>query len=279
MKNYLVNLFTVLSLFFYACSGQQTSGTQEESDTTEATEETTAAVDETVMEKDGVKIYPATSSPEFPDAKLELNSPSLNESLTAGAATFDYTVTNYELGAQTSDATEKDCANSGKGQHIHLILNNEPYIAKYESAFDVDLEDGHYVALSFISRSYHESIKTDDAFVLTQFNVGSASEETDLSQPLLFYSRPKGEYSGDDATKLLLDFYLVNTSISESGNKVKVTVNGSTEFTFIEWQPYFIEGLPMGENTIKLELVDSEGNPVGDGFNTVERTFTLSQLN
>ncbi|MBT30436.1 MAG: phosphopeptide-binding protein [Thalassobius sp.] len=279
MKNYLVNLLTVLSLFFYACSGQQTNNAQEESDTTETTQETTASTDATVMEKDGIKIYPASSSPEFPDAKLELNAPTLNETLTAGSNTFDYTVTNYELGAQTTDASQKDCANSGKGQHIHLILNNEPYIAKYENKFDVDLKDGHYVALSFISRSYHESIKTDDAYVLTQFNVGSATDETDLSQPLLFYSRPKGEYSGDDTKKLLLDFYLVNTDISASGNKVKATINGSTEFMFDTWTPYFVEGLPMGDNTIKLELVDGEGNPVGDGFNTIERTFKLSQLN
>jgi len=96
---------------------------------------------------------------------------------------------------------------------------------------------------------------------------------------MLFYSRPKGTYSGDDTNKLLLDFYLANTNISADGNKVKVTINGTTEFMFSTWQPYFVEGLPMGDNTIKLELVDNAGNAIGDGINTVERTFSLNQLN
>ena len=277
MRNYFLKSFLIAtSLWLFSCGGQQ-QATETEDTTTETTEtqETTATSE--VMEKDGIKIYPASSSPEFPDATLAMNTPT--GTVDAGTVNFDYTVTNYELGAQTADAADKGCANSGKGQHIHLILNNEPYIAKYEANFDVDLEEGHYVALSFVSRSYHESIKTDKAFVLSQFNVGGSTDETDLSQPFLFYSRPKGAYSGEDAKKLLLDFYLVNTNISENGNKVKATINGTTEFMFSNWQPYFVEGLPMGDNTIKLELVDAAGNAVGDGFNTIERTFTLDQLN
>lgn len=278
MRNYFFNLLIIMSsAVFFACGGQQASETQE---TAEETVETPAATETVaIMEKDGIKIYPASSSPEFPNAKLALNTPALNSSTPAGTVNFDYTVTNYELGAQTADAADKGCANSGKGQHIHLILNNSPYIAKYENNFDVDLEAGHYVALSFVSRSYHESIKTDDAFVLSQFNIGEGTEEIDLTQPLLFYSRPKGTYSGDDAKKLLLDFYLTNTNIAADGNKVKATINGTTEFMFSTWQPYFVEGLPMGDNTIKLELVDNAGNAIGDGMNTVERTFTLNELN
>ncbi len=282
MRNYFLNGFLVaLSTLFFSCGGGQQQATETEEESTETTEmqETTSSSSSEMMEKDGLKIYPAPPSPDFPDAELLMNTPALNAGIDAGAVNFDYTVNNYELGAQTSDAADKGCANSGKGQHIHLILNNEPYIAKYEPNFDVELEEGHYVALSFASRSYHESIKTDEAYVLSQFNVGGSTEETDLSQPFLFYSRPKGTYSGEDAQKLLLDFYLINTSISESGNKVKATINGSTEFMLSTWQPYFIEGLPMGENTIKLELVDAEDNAIGDGFNTIERTFSLNQLN
>jgi len=35
--------------------------------------------------------------------------------------------------------------------------------------------------------------------------------------------------------------------------------------------------LPMGENTISLQLVDSEGNYIEGPFNKVERTITLEQ--
>ena len=38
-----------------------------------------------------------------------------------------------------------------------------------------------------------------------------------------------------------------------------------------------MEGLPKGEVTIKLELLDSEGNLVESPFNPVERTVTLAE--
>ncbi|MDE0471265.1 MAG: phosphopeptide-binding protein, partial [Ekhidna sp.] len=59
-------------------------------------------------------------------------------------------------------------------------------------------------------------------------------------------------------------------------NKVKATINGN-EFMIEEWVPYYIEGMPMGENTIKLELIDAEGNLIEGPFNVVERTITLSE--
>ncbi len=216
------------------------------------------------------------TSPEFPDSGLELITPGESESLASGSLDFEYNVKNYELGTQTLDADVKLCANSAKGQHIHLILNNEPYTAHYEPNFEKELADGHYVALSFISRSYHESLKHYGAYNLRQFTVGETiSEPVDLTTPHMFYSRPKGTYKGADTERVLLDFYLVNTELARDGNKVKATINDQ-EFTIDKWAPYFIEGLPMGENTIKLELLDDAGNSIPGPYNTVERTITLS---
>jgi len=90
----------------------------------------------------------------------------------------------------------------------------------------------------------------------------------------LFYSRPKGKYSGNDTKKLLLDFYLVNTNISSNGNKVRATIN-DVEFIIDDWSPYYIEGLPLGEVTIKLELIDSKGNLIETPFNPSLRTVIL----
>lgn len=250
-----------------ACQSGSNQESSEGSDTMTMEEEATAEI----------SISPVTSSPDFPDAMLEMNSPEESGSLEAGEVQFNYDVTNYQLSTQTADADMKMCANSAQGQHIHLILNNEPYTAHYEPEFMKEMEAGHYVALSFLSRSYHESIKQPDAFVLRQFTVGDAEEENiDLSQPMLFYSRPKGTYSGPDTEKILLDFYLVNTDISSSGNKVRATINGE-EFMIDQWQPYFVEGLPMGENTFKIELLDSNGNLVESPFNSETRTITLEE--
>ena len=71
-----------------------------------------------------------------------------------------------------------------------------------------------------------------------------------------------------------MDFYLVNTNISPSGNKVKATIQ-DTEFIIDEWAPYYIEGLPKGEISIKLELIDQMGELIETPFNPSIRTVTL----
>ena len=131
--------------------------------------------------------------------------------------------------------------------------------------------------LAFLSRSYHESVKIAEptSYYIGQFQTGEGEyEEADFSAPHMFYSRPKGTYKGDDTKKLLLDFFLLNTTLSEDGNKVRATINGE-EFMISEWAPYVIEGLPLGTVTVKLELIDSEGNPVPGPFNVVEREVML----
>lgn len=215
-------------------------------------------------------------SPKFPDAILELNNPVDGSNVAAGAVNFDFNVKNYELAAQTLDADVKGCANSGKGQHIHMILNNQPYSAHYDAKASKELADGHYIMLSFLSRSYHESVKEYGAYLVRQFTVGTAAhEEVDLTGPNMFYSRPKGTYKGKDTEKVILDWYLINTDLSETGNKVRATINGKV-FTFAEWTPQYMKGLPMGENTVKLELIDADGNVIPGPYNAVERTFTLA---
>jgi len=157
---------------------------------------------------------------------------------------FNYELKDYELGSQTADASSKVCANSAKGQHIHLILNNMPYEAWYIPTVSKKLTEGHYVAMSFLSRSYHESIKNPSAFVLKQFNIGKNAgtkvDDINLEQPLLFYSRPKGEYVGADTKKILLDFYVLNVELNTNGYKVRATINGK-EFIINNWKPNYIE--------------------------------------
>ena len=66
----------------------------------------------------------------------------------------------------------------------------------------------------------------------------------------------------------------VNTNISPDGNKVRATIQ-DTEFIIDEWAPYYIEGLPKGEITVKLELIDSNGNLIDTPFNPSTRTVML----
>lgn len=218
------------------------------------------------LEKNGIKVYSANIAKEFPDAVLKMKEDPPVKSEETGKYTFNFEVENYELATQTEGASERHCANSGKGQHIHFIVNNGPYQAKYEPSFETDLMEGNNVILAFLSRSYHESIKNGKAFVLKTFQLGDSPSTFDHDAQHLFYSRPKGTYKGEDGKKILLDFYLINSELSESGNKVKVTID-DTEFTLASWQPYFVEGLTAGTHSFRIMLVDSNGEMVEGPFN------------
>ena len=216
--------------------------------------------------KSEITITKVLGSPEYPNAKISLDEPIIIDD----DYEFIFNVSDYELGIQTLTDFDYNLANSGKGQHIHFIVNNGPYSAHYENIFSKKLKDSSNVILAFLSRSYHESVKNKNAFVLTQ--VGE--KNIDLNNEFLFYSRPKGTYTGVDTEKLLLDFYLVNTEISANRNKVRATIQDK-EFIIEEWAPYYIEGLPKGEIKIKLELIDASGNLIDSPFNPSNRTVIL----
>lgn len=253
--------FTLLGFAIISCTTQQSGG--EEGSTTEQTP--------------SISLTKAPASPSYPDAMLTKSDLTIEQTDSLYALNYSFDVANYELGAQTEDAATRGIANSGKGQHIHYIVNNGPYAAHYMADVPDQLEAGNYVVLAFLSRSYHESVKEDGAYFIENITVGDLEpEEADLTAPHLFYSRPKGTYSGVDTQKVMLDFYLLNTTLSADGNKVRATINGQ-EFMIDEWAPYFIEGLPMVETTIKLELLDADGNAIEGPFNSVERTVTLTE--
>jgi len=250
----------IATLFLVSCG----SGTET------AQQEDTQEMQETPV----VVLTNYEASTEFPDATLK------SFTYTDRKFSYDYDATTYELGEQTPDAATKMCANSGKGQHIHFILNDAPYKAFYTAEFENVMEDGEYHLLSFLSRSYHESIKNGTAALAQKvtFEGGKWTGQEAIEDAMLFYSRPKGTYTGDDTKKVMLDFFIVNTELSEEGNQVKVTVNGEEVATVAEWKPYFLENLPMGKNTVTLELIDAEGNTVEAPHNPVTREFDLMEV-
>lgn len=267
----IFSLFLTAFLFgLSSCTSGEDGGDQGSSNQHDGTH----AHDDDSMHSGAITLTPLTESPKYPEATLALNAP--DGSAASGTISFDFDVDGYELGTQTADAEGKGLANSGKGQHIHLILNNGPYSAHYEPDFDKELDDGNYVMLAFLSRSYHESVKNGSA-VVSQFTVGEVEADTaDLSAPHLFYSRPKGTYTGADIENVLLDFYPVNVELSPEGYKVRATINGEA-FTLDTWQPYLIGGAEPGEMIVKLELLDAAGELVPGPFNVVERSVTLQE--
>ncbi|MDY6785530.1 MAG: hypothetical protein SW833_23770 [Cyanobacteriota bacterium] len=188
-------------------------------------------------------------------------------------------------------------AQLGLGPHLHLILDNQPYRAVYTTDEPIvfeNLQPGTHTLRVFASRPWHESFKNEGAYAQTTFHViaPSNSNAPETTKPLLTYSRPKGSYG---AEPILLDFYLTNAPLhlvaaeDPEDNiedwRIRVTVNGQS-FLVDTWQPLYLTGFQTGQNWVKLELLDEEGNPTDNAFNTTVRLIdyepdgqdTLSKL-
>lgn len=68
------------------------------------------------------------------------------------------------------------------GNHIHIILDNQPYEAYYnidDNAFELrNVTDGEHTLRVFPSRPWHESYKTEGAFQMIKFTVKNGGADT-----------------------------------------------------------------------------------------------------
>ena len=168
------------------------------------------------------------------------------------------------------------------GPHLHVILDNQPYIAVYDPDKPLileDLEPGTHTLRVFAARPWHESFKNAGAYAQTTFHVftKTQSNNPDSALPLLTYSRPKGTYG---AEPILLDFYLTNAPlrlIATENNvanwRIRCTINGYS-FVLDSWQSIYLQGFKPGKNWVQLEFIDSQGNSVKNVFNNTVRTIT-----
>lgn len=251
-------------------------GDGNKSETTETTDTATAQAANAPATEVTLTDFP--SSPDFPDAKISLGTPVAMAKGDSVSIDFSFNVQNYELKSQTPDAANKNCNNSKDGQHIHFILDSKPYVALYEPKHTatVSKNSEHYL-MAFLSRSYHESIKHTGAALVFHFKVdenGKMVKMDDPKTPMIFYSRPKGDYLGKDVENVLFDFYPWNVTLG-ADYKVMADINGTVK-TIDAWKPYFLKGLPMGKNSIKLTLVDKDGKKVDGPMTEVTREFNLA---
>jgi hypothetical protein len=251
------------------------------------TEKTTGNAETANVILPGISIVPVGNSPEFNDAQLILkNTTSNKRDKDSTDVVFNFDVKNYELKMQTPDTGSKLCNNSAQGQHIHFILDNQPYKALYVPTNKIAVANNteHYL-MAFLSRSYHESIKTKGAAIVFHFRVdanGKLQKMETPTTPMVFYSRPKGDYMGKDTTNVLLDFYVWNGTLAADGHKVTAKISNEntpardTTFTITDWKPYFINHLMTGKCHVTLTLTDKDGKPVDGPNTTVTRHFQLA---
>ncbi len=207
---------------------------------------------------------------------------------------------------------------TGTGNHIHVILDNQPYEAYYELDQPFELRNvtaGKHTLRVFPSRPWHESYKNDGAFQMVSFTVeggGDANKPTitntgqtmannnsspgaqppregkdvspgtagdvDPAKPLLTYSRPKGEYKGADADPIMIDFWLANAKLKGDGGEYRVRyIIDDDDAKYVDkWEPIWLSGWTNGKHSVRLELLDKDGNPVENGgYNTTTRDITV----
>ena len=211
------------------------------------------------------------------------------------------------------------------GNHIHVILDNQPYEAYYNLDREFELRnvaDGEHTLRFFPSRPWHESYKNAGAFQMVRFTVrgggadaakpattnanqpmsnaaganpsptpegkdmpASTAGAVDPTKPLLTYSRPKGEYKGADADAIMIDFWLSNAPLQNddaskmrAGYRVRYSVDGGEPKFIDNWKPIWLTGWTNGKHTVKLELIDKDGNPVDNGgYNSTTREITVAK--
>ncbi|MEO7097416.1 MAG: hypothetical protein ABI175_29410, partial [Polyangiales bacterium] len=121
------------------------------------------------------------------------------QSLADAAKAKDHTITldvkNWELG--------KD------GQHVHVILDGNPYKKVMDAKTPIklgelveggkDLTEGQHFLVAFASRGQHESVKGKGSSTFMTFWVGKKTKPApyDGKKLVLVYSRPKGDNFGE----------------------------------------------------------------------------------
>lgn len=199
-----------------------------------------------VFEKDGIKLTEIKAAPS--EAVLMLNTRQFKE----GKNHLTFSV-------------------NGVSDYKISYLSNNYYLRQFSSdVFEMEFLYGNNVFLAFLTDKNNIAIKSDKGSVLKNATVGNVDNLFDMDQPHLFYYQPQ-----ENTVNPILDFYLVNTTISGNGNKIKVTIN-QTDFIIEKWAAYQIEGLSQPTNTIRIQLLDKEGNLIDGPFNdSGDRTFNV----
>ena len=220
-----------------------------------------------------------------------------------------------ELGGDLKGYKPHKDPETGMGNHIHVILDNQPYEAYYnlDEPFELrNVADGEHTLRVFPSRPWHESYKNLGAFQMVKFSVknggadvnkpattnsgqqmsnanaaptregkdmqNSTAGSVDPNKPLLTYSRPKGEYKGVEADPIMIDFWFANVKLKDNGGiyRIRYTIDGGEPRYIDKWGPVWLSGWAPGKHTIKMDLVDEHDSFIDNGgYNSTTREITV----
>ncbi|HEY8563253.1 MAG TPA: hypothetical protein VIL74_22940 [Pyrinomonadaceae bacterium] len=145
------------------------------------------------------------------------------------------------------------------GNHIHVILDNQPYEAYYNiegNAFELrNVADGEHTLRVFPSRPWHESYKTNGAFQMVKFTVKNGGADT---------SKPTVTNTGNTMANANSN---ANPAATPEGKDMPASTAGAVDAT----KPLLTYSRPKGEykgadaDAIMIDFWLANAKLTGDG--------------
>ncbi|BAY51775.1 hypothetical protein NIES2134_106300 [Thermostichus vulcanus NIES-2134] len=204
------------------------------------------------------------------EPQLKILTPEVNQTLQSRNVTVKLSVQGLRLFQDQ---------HTGLGPHVEVVLDDLPSRSVYDLSTPIEfthLEPGTHLLRAFVVYPWGESLKNPLAYAQTVFHLYTADEDTRAARlPLLTYNQPSGTYGTEP---VLLDFYLSNLPLDQLFNNEKIwqvrcTINGQS-FTVDRWQAYYLTGLQPGDNWVRLELLDGNGQRIPSPYNPITRLVT-----
>lgn len=172
-----------------------------------------------------------------------------------------------------------DAGPLGLGPHLVVQLDDEPPLRLTSTDISLPaLTPGSHRLTVFAARPWGEAAKNPGAWRQIRLH-RSAANPLALPQPgraqLIAVSPP----AAAAAEPLLLDWLLLDAPLqnlrSDDGRwRLRVTINGDG-FVIDRQTPLWLRGWKSGRNAIRLELLDSRGEPLNPPYNSLVREVEL----
>ncbi len=165
-----------------------------------------------------------------------------------------------ELGGDLKGYKPMKDMTTGMGNHIHVILDNQPYEAYYNLDQEFELKnvaDGEHTLRFFPSRPWHESYKNEGAFQIVKFTVKNGA--ANLNQPTTTDSGQQMSNASANTN--------TNATATPEGKDMQASTAGAVDFK----RPLLTYSRPKGEykgadaDAIMMDFWLSNAKLTGDG--------------
>lgn len=287
MNRLPIRLLLLNSLFYVACSGSADDNAH-----TTATTMIAPAAAQTLSvatQPDWIKpsLIPSCSGVAAARPEIVILSPRPNQILATTTVTIRVNLRGASTSLLTGDEAKDAKPNGALGiaDHAHFILDNSPYEEMYAVNKPFELHDvgtGRHVLRVVAVRPWHESYKNAGAFQILSFtvnsNAGVKSDDAsvgktaiDPTKPLLTSNSPQGEFKGERADPLLIDFWVSNAKLRGDGGEYRIRcfIDDDEARYFDKWEPVWLAGWLPGKHTVRLELLGADQWPVRNGNSNI----------